>query len=366
MTKAANLLGCRLHFGCLAHTLNLAVQKALKVRRLSQVLARIRRIVSFFHRSALATALLKEKAALLGLHDHKLKTDVSTRWNSAYDMLLRYIEMQAAVTASLRAKEMGTSREKDVGSLSDEDYCLAEEAVTCLKPLKDVTTMLCTETSPTVSIMMPLYNRLMQNILVPVAGDSNTVKEMKDTMATNLYERYDKQKEMLNITSALDPRFKALPYASEDEKRAVFAEVTSMTIHVSEVTGAAATGDAFVGEGAIDAPAAVPGVINDVLGDAYVTVVQAAQPLHEIVEAEVKRYQAAPTISLQESPLKWWRQNEPNFIHLAKLARCLLGIPATSVPSERVFSTAGDIVTQSRSRLKSKHVDMLIFLKKNM
>ena len=36
-----------------------------------------------------------------------------------------------------------------------------------------------------------------------------------------------------------------------------------------------------------------------------------------------------------------------------------------NVPSERVFSTAGDIVTAHRSALKSEFVDMLIFLKKN-
>ena len=41
-------------------------------------------------------------------------------------------------------------------------------------------------------------------------------------------------------------------------------------------------------------------------------------------------------------------------------------IPGTSVPSERVFSTAGDVVTAQRATLKSKHVDMLIFLKKNL
>ncbi len=42
------------------------------------------------------------------------------------------------------------------------------------------------------------------------------------------------------------------------------------------------------------------------------------------------------------------------------------GIPVTSVPSERVFSTAGDILSAQRACLKAKHVDMIIFLKKNM
>ncbi len=41
-----------------------------------------------------------------------------------------------------------------------------------------------------------------------------------------------------------------------------------------------------------------------------------------------------------------------------------LCIPGTSVPAERVFSTAGDIVNAQRSVLRPDHVDQLIFLKK--
>ncbi len=38
-----------------------------------------------------------------------------------------------------------------------------------------------------------------------------------------------------------------------------------------------------------------------------------------------------------------------------------LCIPGTSVPAERVFSTAGDIVNAQRSVLRPYHVDQLIF-----
>ncbi len=47
------------------------------------------------------------------------------------------------------------------------------------------------------------------------------------------------------------------------------------------------------------------------------------------------------------------RENRSKYPLLSPLAKAYLSIPATSVPSERVFSTAGDIVTAQRSQLKS-------------
>ena len=42
-----------------------------------------------------------------------------------------------------------------------------------------------------------------------------------------------------------------------------------------------------------------------------------------------------------------------------------LCIPATSAPSERIFSTANQIVTKKRSNLLPEHVNMFIFLHDN-
>lgn len=91
-----------------------------------------------------------------------------------------------------------------------------------------------------------------------------------------------------------------------------------------------------------------------------------AKPLSDVIKEEVTSYKQAGCISVDEDPLAWWKSNAHKYPHVAKLAQRDLAVPGTSVPSERVFSTAGDIVTASRSRLLPENVDKLIFLQKNM
>ena len=63
--------------------------------------------------------------------------------------------------------------------------------------------------------------------------------------------------------------------------------------------------------------------------------------------------------------LSWWKKNKNQFPHIFQFVRSNLHIPATSVPSERIFSLAGYIVRDRRSKILSRNVNKAIFLKKN-
>ena len=105
--------------------------------------------------------------------------------------------------------------------------------------------------------------------------------------------------------------------------------------------------------------------MSSLFGDLYITSVQEQKSGEDICEIEVSQYKREPSINATENPLNWWHQNRERYPSLAIIAKKCLCIPATSVPSERVFSTASDIVTAQRSQLKSKYADRIIFLKKN-
>ena len=86
----------------------------------------------------------------------------------------------------------------------------------------------------------------------------------------------------------------------------------------------------------------------------------------EKIDKEIPVYFDLPVASSDTDPLVWWRMEHGSFPHLAQVARKYLCVCGTSVPSERVFSTAGHVCNDSKSRLLPENVNILIFLAKNM
>jgi len=64
--------------------------------------------------------------------------------------------------------------------------------------------------------------------------------------------------------------------------------------------------------------------------------------------------------------LSWWRENAKLYPNVAMVARRFLSAPSTSVPSERLFSSADLVYTDRRNRLLPERAEMLLFVKHNL
>ncbi|XP_077384385.1 E3 SUMO-protein ligase ZBED1-like [Festucalex cinctus] len=377
IVNASNSAGLSPHIGCFAHTVNLASQKGLGVNQISRLLGKVRRVVTFFHKSTTAAAALKAKQEMLHLPHHKLVQDVSTRWNSSYDMLARYLEQQAAIYSALTEKDVKKSA-KELITLSDQDVTVMEDMIQVLKPLKTVTSLLSSEQQPTVSMILPLKHTILTS-MKHNDTDSQIVKDVKSAIATNMEGRYSDPKiqQFLNESTSLDPRFKSLPHLDDLSQNEIFNSLTEKIIQKHSMQSQASeqgtsqnpADDPETASPSEGSPPAKRTALSELFGDFFSTAHTASStPKHlsDVIKEEIELYKMAKVISVDANPLKWWKDHEHQYPNLSKLSKHYLAVQATSVASERVFSTAGDIVTAQRAALSPENVDILIFLKKNL
>ena len=73
--------------------------------------------------------------------------------------------------------------------------------------------------------------------------------------------------------------------------------------------------------------------------------------------AEVQCYLTEPNIPRSEDPIQFWAVHKHVYPNLYVLARGTLCTPASSVPCERVFSKASEVVSKKGNRLSPGTVE---------
>lgn len=82
-------------------------------------------------------------------------------------------------------------------------------------------------------------------------------------------------------------------------------------------------------------------------------------------KSEVDNYLEEERISLDDVKsglLAWWKINSGQFPILSMIARDILAVPISTVPSESAFSVGGKLISPHRSRLKPSTVEALMCL----
>ncbi len=72
-----------------------------------------------------------------------------------------------------------------------------------------------------------------------------------------------------------------------------------------------------------------------------------------------------PQVLPETDSFQWWIDHELKFPILFKLARKYSSIPATSIPSEWLFSDAENQITSDWNWLKPETINELLFIKRN-
>jgi len=83
---------------------------------------------------------------------------------------------------------------------------------------------------------------------------------------------------------------------------------------------------------------------------------------NERMPTDLKHFLNQPTIPIHENIIKFWDVHKMMYPNIAKIAESYLSLVATSVPSERLFSKAGNIMNAKRNRLSGEELQHLLFL----
>ncbi|KAL0147863.1 hypothetical protein M9458_056822, partial [Cirrhinus mrigala] len=353
---------------CFGHNLHLAVTNAIASEkdRTVRALGLCRNLVNTFSMSWLKRRDLKKAQMEADIPQHNLVLDVSTRWGTKQKMIDRVLEQIPAIRRVL-------IDDRKHGHLNPtwQDVSVLESINAALKPVADFTDVLSGEKYVTVSSVKPVLDLLKDELLSPDSNDTTLTSNIKKKMCAVLDEKYSPAplQELLRKATLLDPRYRAHFEAAiiDDTKGQLLKEIMEMTEeghNVEQVSDRAAADDDVPTTSS--APPPKKKRLCDLLQKRKAQPSTHGLTKREQADAELSRYLQEEALDNSADPLMWWRDNESRFPLISKLARKYMCICATSTASERMFSTAGNIVTPVRCCLKPEKVNMLVFLSRNL
>ena len=316
----------------------------------NKMIAKVKNIVTFFHSSTQANNELRK---LQGDKYRKLKQDVFTRWNSTYTMLASYKDMHNDICTVLSQKG------KSYMTLDENELQLLDSTIDVLGVFFDATEEMSSEKFTSISKIIPLIRQLKQK-----------TEKSETTLAKKLQSQIDdyfcnvENTKLLTMTTILDPHFKNKVFSSDSTRRRVEEELREEMAAINLET----VPDSSSEKRGDDETVKERKKKKTSLWDSFDQEIEEEKkaPLSKSATMlEYESYILLERITRKENALHWWKNHEAHLPRLSKLAKKYLCIPASSVPSERVFSKAGELVSTRRANLKPKNVDMILFLNKN-
>jgi len=189
---------------CACHCLHLVVKRGEAASTaFSSVVVKVSRKVEFFRRSPVALKSLKECQTRFSLPANKLKQQVTTRWNSTYEMIDRFIQQKQAIGDY-------ANRNNDFENLTRDEWDILEEGRSLLKPFV-IASMKFSASDCSISEVIPTVKWLFHKVESTAVS---ILSEMKSELMIWLQKEDPQyfggleQKPTYSFATFLDPRYK--------------------------------------------------------------------------------------------------------------------------------------------------------------
>lgn len=326
---------------CTAHTLQLSLNTAIENASIDKLLSKCRKMVGHFKHSPYLENQLCQKLKELNIPQCKLKQDIVTRWNSTCLMFESLLEAKEGIVAIM------STNPSNIIPLTEVEWEMTQKMYKCLKPCLEICDFLGGSKYVTASVVLPAITHLRVSLKI-TDTDPGYVTRFKTALLDDLTERVNAwpKIEMYQEATALDPRFKYLKCLPREARELVWNRISNKVVTTAQTE--------------IKQNVKKRKLVFEEDDDDKREETAPLTPL--ATEVDVYRSLAELDDDFAD-PLLWWKTHSIQLPLLSSVAKKLLCVPATSVPCERVFSDAGNIVTKRRAALDPDHVNTLTCLK---
>ncbi|CAB5369404.1 unnamed protein product [Rhizophagus irregularis] len=373
--KACNEIGIGERIPCSAHTLQLSIGKGLD--KIKLLVDKCKRLIIFLAGDKKKQQLKESQIHLYRqeiLQDDELEKEVenlicldvikvnNTRWNSTLYAFQRLIILKSAIamlkTTLMNNTNLNICKE---GEKLEElyptvyEWKVIKEMIKLLSPFEAATRLLSGVKYPTIGFTYPCICNLKDRLETDFTSlETMDAKHCRNAMLEDLTLRWNYPQELCLKGSFFDPRFKSLDFINSQE------ECNNIVNQLKE--------EFMIFKHNEQSDISIISEKNtDELRTEMASFWKKKNTKVAPIKDEFQHYfDVAELPALEEyDPYLWWSTNKNQYPVLHKLAMKYLSIPATSVPSERLFSDAKNLITPQRTRLNSFIINQLMFLKRN-
>ncbi|GLB35657.1 hypothetical protein LshimejAT787_0212220 [Lyophyllum shimeji] len=328
------------------------------VRPVRLVLVKIRKLAfKIIHSS---TILLPEWRRIVAgledpkLTDHLIPRDVSTRWNSTFDMLHMALRYRKAVDAITSNRANGLRQYE----LSGEEWKIASQLCDVLEILKHATTFFSRST-PNLATVIPAMDLIDQKFTTDSLDKTYepairvALNFAKKTI--NRYYTKTDDSELYRIAMVLHPRHKLTYFKNNGWEDRWIKDAEKITR------------DEFERNYPLDIEEVElrPKEPQRTSGNMFDNLAALAPPKPAELRDELDRY-LSTDVEAVEDVISWWTERQAMYPRLSRMALDYLTIPAvplaTSVDVERVFSLGRLQLTHVRNRMATQTTRALLCL----
>ena len=381
ISKALRVTGQFNWLGCGGHHLNLIVREAFKkVSTAASLLKKCKNVVQAINQSTPILYKVRELQQEFGVPMSAILQEMTTRWWSILLMFESILKNSNPIIIALH------NCKKSHLAFTDSDKTKIRDVIALLEPFKVVGEQFSKESDVSITLIVPWFNYLKRKILNENPNDSQMIKEMKKHMLKKLENRYNAQQiDFLSTLTYLDPRKKGevnpdmnvlkskIKQIVEASGPTIIPPTQNQEYHNLQnntfATPIASSSHSRTSSHSHTPTTSKENVLQSFYDDDSEDDIVDMTLLDEKINQELLNYKATKLTREQKEHthlLTWWRDNKIQYPCLVEAVKALLHTPATSVPSERIFSEAGYIARARRSRILPRNLNKFIFIKKNM